>query len=402
MSRRRARFKAQLADLLAALDEAGIQPEPAVEESRLRARAALRDFLLPRLQEPGLPLVVAVIGSTGAGKSTLLNSLAGREISVSSVIRPTTGETTVWASPWHGHRFKRWGRVVVDDHPLIEAMTMVDTPDLDSDLVSHRAAAHAAAAAADAVIMVTSAARYGDASPWEALEWIGERHLAIVLNRLPTRSRGARSDLMSRLRRIGRPEVPVLTISEQVVDRGEGRLRHQAVQRLRSLLVDWTGETAAIREAAFRQMAVSTAAEVRAIEETLRARGTARGRLQPVVERSYAGGADAVGDRLRVQRRRRFWRRAASFVPSEGDLRQAQIEAALRCREEAGKLGIRGELFDPVETVVLEANPETDWRELFPAAGAKFLDLYLPWSEELLARVSNGRVALIDTEYPHE
>ena len=37
----------------------------------------LDDYLLPRLRDPGAPLLVVVGGSTGAGKSTLVNSLVG-------------------------------------------------------------------------------------------------------------------------------------------------------------------------------------------------------------------------------------------------------------------------------------------------------------------------------------
>src|SRR4051794_34357331 len=57
---------------------------------RARVLDQLDDYLLPRLRDPGAPVLVVVGGSTGAGKSTIVNSLVGAEVSLPGVLRPTT------------------------------------------------------------------------------------------------------------------------------------------------------------------------------------------------------------------------------------------------------------------------------------------------------------------------
>src|SRR5919204_3335274 len=65
------------------------------EEHRRRLAWHLREYLLPRVRDLEAPLVAVLLGSTGAGKSSLLNGLAGRRISPSGVIRPTTRRPVV-------------------------------------------------------------------------------------------------------------------------------------------------------------------------------------------------------------------------------------------------------------------------------------------------------------------
>ena len=59
----------------------------------------LDDYLLPRLEAIDAPLLAVVGGSTGAGKSTLVNSLAGADVTVPGVLRPTTLGPTLVANP---------------------------------------------------------------------------------------------------------------------------------------------------------------------------------------------------------------------------------------------------------------------------------------------------------------
>ena len=63
---------------------------PNARADRTRVLDQLDDYLLPRLRDPGAPVLVVVGGSTGAGKSTLVNSLVGAQVSPSGVLRPTT------------------------------------------------------------------------------------------------------------------------------------------------------------------------------------------------------------------------------------------------------------------------------------------------------------------------
>jgi hypothetical protein len=88
----------ELLDALSALRErvdAARFPFPLPGAARARRTrqellAQLDDYLVPRLRAPEAPLLAVVGGSTGAGKSTLVNSLVGRRISPSGVLRPTT------------------------------------------------------------------------------------------------------------------------------------------------------------------------------------------------------------------------------------------------------------------------------------------------------------------------
>ena len=209
----------------------------------------IRRFLIPRLTDPPPPLAVAFVGSTGAGKSTLVNSLAGSTVGKPGVLRPTTRQPVVWTSASHAGR--SWpGAVVVGEHPLAESLALIDTPDLDSDVVEHRVRAMEALAISDAAVFVTTASRYGDASPWEVLASIVDKPVVVVINRLPTRASGARNDLTARLRDHGLGTVPVLTISEQRIDPKSGLLKPQAVQRLAIVLREWASQATFHRAAA--------------------------------------------------------------------------------------------------------------------------------------------------------
>src|SRR5690606_37143959 len=61
--------------------------------------AQLDDYVLPRTARIDAPLLAVVGGSTGAGKSTLVNALAGREVSQTGVLRPTTRSPVLVYNP---------------------------------------------------------------------------------------------------------------------------------------------------------------------------------------------------------------------------------------------------------------------------------------------------------------
>jgi 50S ribosome-binding GTPase len=234
VTRRQTRLYGDLSLLSSALES--IDFDTTLRPTRDEAVSILKNYLLPRLKGSP-PIVVALVGSTGAGKSTLLNSLAGDVVSMPGVLRPTTKLSRVWAAEDAVDQLVHMGPVAVGNHPLLDDLALVDTPDLDSDLIEHRAEALAVSQAADFILFVTTAARYGDRLVWATLEsLVKARPVAIVLNRVPSRSSGARNDLLARLRKAGLGDLDVFTISEQRIDPRRKRLSPQSVQRLAAFL----------------------------------------------------------------------------------------------------------------------------------------------------------------------
>jgi len=234
VTRRQTRLYGDLSLLSAALES--IDFDTTLRLPRDEAVSILKNYLLPRIKGSP-PLVVALVGSTGAGKSTLLNSLAGEVVSMPGVLRPTTKHARVWAKEDAVDELAHLGPVAVGNHPLLDHLALVDTPDLDSDFIEHRAEALTVSQASDFILFVTTAARYGDRLVWATLEsLVKARPMAIVLNRVPSRSTGARNDLLSRLRKSGLGDLDVFTISEQKIDPNRKRLSPQSVQRLAALL----------------------------------------------------------------------------------------------------------------------------------------------------------------------
>jgi GTPase SAR1 family protein len=215
---------------------------------RDRVSALIRRYLVPRLADPEGPLLVALFGSTGSGKSTLVNSLAGRDVSVAGALRPTTRDATVWC-----HRDNERSLTALevtggvaffaDDHPDLRWLSVVDTPDVDSIVTSHREQTEQILGMADATIHVTTPQRYADAVPWEFLQRMARRDvpMLIVANRLARRSSGAVTDLASLLRseRIvpGISSDQIVAISEQRLKQ-HGRLPSSAVKRVAAYLSD--------------------------------------------------------------------------------------------------------------------------------------------------------------------
>ncbi len=213
----------------------------AAERLRRRLLDQLDDHLLPRLRELSAPAVVVVAGSTGAGKSTLVNSLLGQEVSAAGVLRPTTREPVLAHHPADGE--------LLASHPLLDivavvshdavprGLTLVDAPDLDSLLSSNRETAQRLLEAADLWIFLTTAARYGDALPWDVLAQAAERgvSMAMVLNRVPPEAVSTvRADLMARQRERGLAAVPLFLITD--LGPHQGLLEESAVAPIRRWL----------------------------------------------------------------------------------------------------------------------------------------------------------------------
>lgn len=211
------------------------------EASRERLLAQLDEHLLPRLAELSSPAVVVLAGSTGAGKSTLFNSLLREEVSEAGVLRPTTREPVVGVHPRDVDTLTP-GPVtelarLVKHESVPRGTALMDAPDLDSFLSENRSTAHQLLEAADLWLFVTTAARYGDALPWQALDRAKERgaSVAMVLNRVPKENlTTVRADLNSRMKERGMKDVPLFIVPD--VGPHEGLLEPKLVEPIQRWL----------------------------------------------------------------------------------------------------------------------------------------------------------------------
>ncbi|MEZ7788595.1 ABC transporter [Actinomyces naeslundii] len=201
----------------------------------------VRDQVIPRLQDADVPSVVVIGGSTGAGKSTLVNSVLGQEVSDAGVLRPTTRTPVLVANPEDMES--------LSEHPLTEVcrqevssaipagLALIDASDLDSVHEANRELAGRLLEAADLWLFVTTAARYGDQTPWMTLEEATRREtpIGVVLNRVPAKILSeVRRDLITRLQGLGLSEAPFFVIPD--AGPHEGLLSGDGVTELREWL----------------------------------------------------------------------------------------------------------------------------------------------------------------------
>lgn len=265
----------ELADLLDAAElTLPTSGRDEAEHARLAIVRTIREYLIPRLNEPDAPVVAAVVGPAGTGKSTVVNSLANDRISDVGPIRPTTKSPALWAHRDHGNRYwtefvsrvrDRVGpsvEVVIGEDELTKQLTVIDTPPAEYVAASGRRPALDALALADLCVFVTSASRYADIAAWDFLaevRWRGVPML-FVLNRLPADRDLAvalLNDFAARLHANGlllEPDAAmVFGITETIGDRWHGGLDPSSVGALRN-------ELGAVSNTGYRKTLVFTTA----------------------------------------------------------------------------------------------------------------------------------------------
>lgn len=185
----------------------------------------LDHHLIPRVREDASPAIVVIAGSTGAGKSTVVNALLGEQLTPSGVLRPTTKVPHVFHHPLDGAVLsdvaKRGDVIATEAVP--RGLAIVDSPDLDSVRGENREVAQMLLEAADLWVFVTTAARYGDAVPWDAIRQGADRgaSIAVVLNRVTMDvAAQVRRELVERLRGEGLESLPLFIIPEDTDSRG--------------------------------------------------------------------------------------------------------------------------------------------------------------------------------------
>ncbi len=292
------------------------------EEREARAdslRRHVQEYLLPRAADLDAPLLVVIMGSTGSGKSSLLNALAGKQVSPSGVLRPTTRRAIAI-----GRREDLGGRVAavaetsglelrVDDDAR-KGLVLVDAPDFDSVELDNREHALELLEVADLVIFVTTATRYADQVPWEVLGRARTRGVPLlaVLNRMPPEADDA--DAVARVYRAvlerGRlldqsataGELEVAAVPEGALDPARDALAADAIAPVREALDRLVASDAERRELARRGLAaalkgVPEAAEAIAYQIDEEQRAIAE--LRSAAERSYTRSRAALDGELR-------------------------------------------------------------------------------------------------------
>jgi hypothetical protein len=298
---------------------------PEAREIRAERKAMvnqLDDYILPRLVQTDAPLLAVVGGSTGAGKSTLVNSLVGRSVTKSGVLRPTTRSPVLVHHPkdadWFQHErilpdLKRTTNPTndvgalqlkaVDSVPT--GIAILDAPDVDSVDAGNRALAAQLLAASDLWLFVTSAARYADDVPWTFLKLAAQRNaaVAIVLDRTTDKAiQEVRGHLARMLTARGLKDCPLFAVPESRVD-AHGLLPPSSVEQLRSWLVDLAANDdvrtqiiqqtldGAVRQVVYRSHAVADAAAAQ--HETSE---RLAGDVSDVYDRAVGEIAGSVGD----------------------------------------------------------------------------------------------------------
>lgn len=183
-------------------------------EARRSERDHLRreiEGLIARIRSLGSPLLVVVGGVTGSGKSTMVNTLVGRAVSRTGVIRPTTSNPVLIVHPVDAHWFSddrvlsdfvrvelegRRSHVETDeevarlqlirDEDIPLGLALVDAPDIDSLSARNRFIADALLDAADVWLWCTSAAKYADEESMRYLARAAARRvsMAVALTRV--------------------------------------------------------------------------------------------------------------------------------------------------------------------------------------------------------------------------
>ena len=259
------RMLTALVQLRGALQAARLPLDVPGAEDHRRSRQQmidqLEDYVIPRQMTIAAPLLGVVGGSTGAGKSTLVNSLVGRRVTASGLLRPTTRSPVLVHHPedasWFGQD-RLLPDLVRTDHAtndpdalqlvasdtVPEGLAILDAPDVDSVEEHNRALAAQLLAAADLWLFVTSAARYSDQVPWDYLRQAAERStsVAIVLDRTPADAvQTVAAHLARMLASRGLKDSPLFTVNEAPISE-DGLLDPREVADIRGWLVSLAGD----------------------------------------------------------------------------------------------------------------------------------------------------------------
>lgn len=233
---------------------------------------SIRGYLLPRLTDSDHKLTVVFAGPTGSGKSTLVNSLARRPLSATGPLRPTTrGPIAFTADQTDGFDV---GGVAVScvsgSAPILQTMTLIDTPDIDSTAVGHRVMAERLIDHADVVVFVTSALRYADEAPWQVLRRAVSRGAEVinVLNRVSASTAGATVDFGAKLESEGLSG-RLVTVAEHHIDADQERVPSLSISALSRRLAEAGVDREVLGRSVFDRVLANTLSRVARLADDL-------------------------------------------------------------------------------------------------------------------------------------
>lgn len=152
---------------ISAIADGRVPPDVAVRAADTTQRAR------GRLGHGAAHTVVALAGATGSGKSSLFNALAGRELAVTGVRRPTTSATqaavfltgsTLRADAAGLLSWLDVRRHTVVDDPALDGLVLLDLPDHDSTEATHRQEVDRLVKVVDVFVWVVDPQKYADAA----------------------------------------------------------------------------------------------------------------------------------------------------------------------------------------------------------------------------------------------
>jgi hypothetical protein len=209
----------------AAADVAELGPGR-LDDAAVAGAADLGTKLRERLGRGDALTVAALAGGTGVGKSALLNRLLGRQVAAEGVRRPTTSVPLAAAAVQDAPTGALLDWLEVPERhevgdALSEGLVLLDLPDHDSVVVSHRRTAERLAARVDVVVWVLDPVKYTRSDSYDGVLADLTAHadvLLIVLNRTdevtsPGDLDVLTADLHARLAGTGHAEVTVLPTS---------------------------------------------------------------------------------------------------------------------------------------------------------------------------------------------
>ena len=277
--------------LTAALAAGGAQLDP----TRVKEASAVVDKVAERTSKAGNHTVVALAGATGSGKSSLFNALVGEDVAVVGARRPTTARpvAAVWGEE-DARELLDWLSVSQRHHvPAsttgalglpggqawnLDGLVLLDLPDFDSRVESHRVESERVLELVDVFVWVTDPQKYADARLHDDFLKVLANHGAVtvvVLNQADRLTADALSQIRGDLARLAEQD-------------GIGGVKVIATSATTRAGVDELGVRLANAVAAQNAATVRLAADIRA----------SAGRLRTDVAESEPSVAERVDDDL--------------------------------------------------------------------------------------------------------